>query len=171
MSDTDTVIDTEQDKDLDYFLNRWNRKLKKDALVVDWHVGLYRAYGVELPYTANVDHVYCTQEDRIDGKYVLNVEKTRILIAKVVKYATSLGYNVVKPMKEEDEEFHTIVTISNDPEIKITYIASRTVVCTPIKEKVYVPAEIVPAKFEEKTVGYDCEKISFLAYNTDDIEL
>ena len=167
-----TVEEVQDTSELDNFLEEWNERVRIDQLVCNWHVNLYLATGVHLPWRGDIKSVYCTQEDydRETRTSTINVEKTRKLLAKVQQYAVSQHYKVVKPMDEDDDEFKAVITINENPEIKITYIANRTVVCTPIKEKVYVPATVVPAKFEEKTVGYDCEKISFLAYNTDDDE-
>ena len=171
-NDNEVVEEVYSESVLGDFMDRWNKAVERDAIVCDWHVKLYMATGIRPPYFGESRTIYCTQEVRDEddhSKWNVDVEATRVYLAKVTQYAASRSevFGIEKPeMTETDKEFKLVVTISDDPNIKVTYTANREVVCTPIMKKVYKPQMVTPAKFEEEIVGYNCEKVSFLAIDT-----
>jgi hypothetical protein len=146
-----------------------------------WCTELYEASDgeVSLPYSINYGSEYITKyhpypkdDDGNDDYSVgqeVDVEATNRIIAIIVQFARSKGYDV--EYKHTDEEFFTTITIDKDEEdsynnVTVDYRANRSSVCTRIKKTVHVEEKVIEAHDEEVT-EWDCRKVSFLAMDTE----
>jgi hypothetical protein len=164
-------METEQNTEevqnrLDRFLDRWNKKIEREGIIVNWHMELFVATGVDLPWSSERTSMYVNVygENDDEGNSVVDEEATLKVIAKVVQFASSKGHGIEK--KYDDEDFRAVITLGEG--ITVSYIANRKVVCTPtVVGQKFIAAVVLPAQTVD-IIEWECDKLSFMAIDTSD---
>lgn len=158
--------------ELDRYFERIRKAEKKFTKIVNWHTNLHVAIGEDelLPYSVDGTYNNVSQFDpKLDdnGNVVkwqqgeFNEERTLELLAKVVKHARSMGYEVDKDYSYDN--FTVKVWLDREEWLAVEYFCKREAVC----EAKVVGKKVVPAKPAEPpkvvdVIEWECSKLSLL---------
>lgn len=160
--DTDTRLADFQDRIADQRA-RFNR-------AATWHLEALQNGNITPPYRGDETWLNVTEYDYEGTKDTnpnygkVDVEATQLILAKVIKYATKVGAKVEK--RYDTHDFNVEVTATDG--FSIHYYASRETVC----ERKVIGTKVIPAittaERIEEIVEWECEKVSFLAIDTEE---
>jgi len=163
---------------LDKYFERVEKQSARFTKIVNWHTNVVQATGDDRLIPNSVDSTYNNVSQMIDAPtedepyhQELDVDATLKLMAKVVKYARSLGYEVKKDYDSSD--FNVNVKLPKDEwetyHMTMNYYCKRDAVC----KAVVVGTKVIPARPAEpprveNVIEWQCEKVSLLGLPDDD---
>jgi len=166
VTEVSTEVEVEP-TELERYFDRIRKSEKRFATIVNWHTNLHVATGEDelLPYSVDGTYNNVSQfDENPEEKYsqgIFNEERTLNLLAKVVKYARSMGYDVEKDYQYDN--FTVKVWLDREAWITVEYYTKREAVC----EAKVVGQKVVPAKPAEPpkvvdVIEWECSKLSLL---------